>query len=1052
MRIRNLVSSAAIVAALLSSSSLVTFAMSQKGIVGTPSSDWAITKVDDAGGAYCALARKYSTNAVMTFAQNSADEASFALDFQRPILQTGENMSVILDPGAGQDRSFNIQPVSSKAFVVRLGQDAAFFNALEESGLLRVVTAGQTYHFSVADMEAGSERMQGCIASITEPASGSEQNNNPASLTRKNAANESELQNKLENAQQKNDELQAQVERLKASVRSDQELKELTMRLNQLQSENLRLAERLQNVNESVAEEGSYQEQLAKLTAENNILKTDLAQKNTDSALVEQLRQKIAKAETENNLLQETAAKSRSALEQEAQQKISVIEQQLIDQKTENEQKAIALEKFGKTAEQLAALEEVNRGLQDKVAAMQAEQSEAAALKERLATLEAEYKGLTEKLELAQNELPVAQETIAALKSENEILQQNLAEKEAGATKSLSAIEEKYSSLKEIVKNLIPVAEKYKEESARKQQDIAALEQALEEKFAEYQASTEETEGKLQQLTASQQELEAHKVRTAELQKALKEIIAVADRYKASSEEKDLTIAELQKAAEDKASELAALQEDKAKTAEDQLAQISAFEAEKLSLQDQLAQMTVLENEKTELQNKLTASVDSVKALEQQIADAQQAYQESEQKIASLQAELQALSDENGQIKAEMEAALNAIPSAGGDESEASSSSADGSLGKEHTVQSQEPAPVSEQPAVPEAKQGTETESAASSSEESEPSASSSVVFSSPPMPMVAPSAKNANVPKAEPKAEQRETQSRMAIASTRAPAPVPPRKAKVPVAELAEVMPAPSQSASQAAQLKPPVAAAQAPAQPSPQLQEPLPDISGMNEAQRLEMEVARNLQKNRNGTSPQQPALGSVKDVPSPQQSAALSSAAIEQEVIAAPELQQPMPSKALALKQAMNTKTPMNDLPAMLGKANIANPSDVQPVKEAVAGAQAYKWKNGDVYGTAEQRRISSEREFDGLVKNYIERTQSRCPGDFAVVPTDSRGEGANRADSYEVACVGSNVSSGASLLFFNQNGVFTVVAHEAPTESLGRAIDSRDQVLKALNSGS
>ena len=70
----------------------------------------------------------------------------------------------------------------------------------------------------------------------------------------------------------------------------------------------------------------------------------------------------------------------------------------------------------------------------------------------------------------------------------------------------------------------------------------------------------------------------------------------------------------------------------------------------------------------------------------------------------------------------------------------------------------------------------------------------------------------------------------------------------------------------------------------------------------------------------------------------------------------------------------------------------------------------------------------------------------------MPDSTLGGGQLRVDSYEVACIGDQVSSGASLLFFNQGETFTVVAHEAPAANLNEAITMRDKVIRTLMSGS
>lgn len=1119
MRIRTLVSSAAIVTLLLSSSSLVTQAFAQKGIVGTPSSDWAITKVDDTAGAYCALARKYSTNAVMTFAQNSAEEASFALDFQRPILQVGDTMSVVLDPGAGQERSFDIQPVSNKAFVVRLGRDQAFFNALEKTGFLRVVASGQDYHFSLADMQAGQERIQECVASITAPAAGGDdQGRKEAAAVIAADSERSRVEEALAETKRKNKDLQKQVEKLQSSMRNDQELSELTQKMEALKSENEQLGRRLKEAVASVSSANIYQEQIAELNAQNNILKTDLAQKSEDSSLIEQLRQKIAKGETENRLLQETANAARAELEKEAQQKITELQNSLNAERAENEKKSAALEQIGKTTADLAALEDVNTSLQQKVESLQLAQADSAALKERIAALESENKEHLDALALVQSEAPVIEETMAALRKENEDLQKAKAEIQSTEGERVATLEEKVGSLKKILRDLIPVAEMYKAASIEKDEKIAALDQqfaehqaqaqaaaeALEQKFAAYQEQAEMSAEKLAQTEAAEATLAAHKARSAELQVALEDIIAVADRYKSASEEKDLAIAALEK------------------NNAEQISQLSALEEHKIAADEQLTlaqeQIAALEKQKVAADEQLTLSQKQITTLEEQIAAAMLESQEGQEKIARLESDLIAMSEESGKIKAELEAALMAVPEP--EVAEAAAATLDPVSSVSEIEQSEENAqqsdvaqdsasqePVLEAAAVhSEAAPQEETieealrsalekaETQQAGAEEviesvSQETAIKEAVTEEAVVEVAVAEKKMAPLPqrKAAPPQEFVQQSKQAALQSeavqeenlpvvahledrparkltpvtlrppTQVPASQQARAAVVPSAELEKVLEAEIENNDDSAATSlneiVPAAGQQAQIQqPEPQ---PMP-IADMNEAQKLEMDVARKLGRQQE-VQPVQAAQKPAMIEKEPLAQAALSARQSEDPFAAIPKSEVPVanatkPQPAVEPAPAVARRQPSGDLAEMLGKANIVAPGDVQNVKALSGDVQAaYQWRKGSVYGTAEQRPMASEADFDGMVQKYIERTQSRCPGEFAVVPTDTKGDGASRADSYEVACVGSKVSSGASLVFFNKNGVFTVVAHESPADSLGQAIDSRDQILKVLNTG-
>ena len=85
----------------------------------------------------------------------------------------------------------------------------------------------------------------------------------------------------------------------------------------------------------------------------------------------------------------------------------------------------------------------------------------------------------------------------------------------------------------------------------------------------------------------------------------------------------------------------------------------------------------------------------------------------------------------------------------------------------------------------------------------------------------------------------------------------------------------------------------------------------------------------------------------------------------------------------------------------------------------------------------------------MKEYLEKTEQRCKGEFAIMPDNSVQQGDTRIDSYEIACVGGSVSSAAALIFYNNGGTFTAVAHEAPAENMDAAMNLRDRLIQTLS---
>jgi hypothetical protein len=140
-----------------------------------PNTGWAVSKIEakrSGAGEYCALARRFSSDMILTFARNGRDESSLAVDFQKDLLKASDTYFVTLKPGYGQDRMFEVKPVSGKAMVIRMGQDFAFFDALARGGKLTVDISGQPYEFNMPDIAQGQSELNGCLAGLVQPAAG----------------------------------------------------------------------------------------------------------------------------------------------------------------------------------------------------------------------------------------------------------------------------------------------------------------------------------------------------------------------------------------------------------------------------------------------------------------------------------------------------------------------------------------------------------------------------------------------------------------------------------------------------------------------------------------------------------------------------------------------------------------------------------------------------------------------------------------------------------------------------------------------------------------
>jgi hypothetical protein len=150
-------------------------------------------------------------------------------------------------------------------------------------------------------------------------------------------------------------------------------------------------------------------------------------------------------------------------------------------------------------------------------------------------------------------------------------------------------------------------------------------------------------------------------------------------------------------------------------------------------------------------------------------------------------------------------------------------------------------------------------------------------------------------------------------------------------------------------------------------------------------------------------------------------------------------------------------MHDLRNVLGKAGIRVEALAQEdsISSSVEedGFVSYSWDTGVIFGSTEQYRISSPEQFSSMVNDYLSRTERRCDGDFGALPSTNAFQqevGMNiQVSAYEIACVTKDMQSASvSVIFFNKNGIFTVIAHESGLESMDVAIDSRDRLFSAF----
>lgn len=210
-----------------------------------PVTGWAVSRVGDPNkvDGYCALARRFSNNIVVTIAQNKKLESSIAFDFQRATISEGQSYAVVIKAGK-ENREFEIQAVSASALVVKTGADAKFFDALAREQVLDLKVGNNAHKFSFVDFNSGMNQLQTCLG------------NNPqqALVTKEMNDQISRMKSELSQLQAENSKLVGALETERSSFRQDMEqranqnedVKALMDKMGELERNNTELMKKLQ--------------------------------------------------------------------------------------------------------------------------------------------------------------------------------------------------------------------------------------------------------------------------------------------------------------------------------------------------------------------------------------------------------------------------------------------------------------------------------------------------------------------------------------------------------------------------------------------------------------------------------------------------------------------------------------------------------------------------------------------------------------------------------------------------------------------------------------
>ncbi len=446
MALKKIVLPAVALTALMTTSAITGVAYAQKGTVFSPASDWSVLDVVDPAAAnksYCAAAKRYKPGSILTLARNQQNEMSLAIDFQGAQFNPSQFMEVILDPGAGQQRVYDINPASDKAFVVRFGHDESFFDALSRTGMLRVEFEGKSYSFNLAGIDGANELLKDCLVDIRSGDQSAPPV--PAKMMDADYSGSEKLDGKVEALKQENARLERLMEEAQqaqssqgGSKNSGHSLDDLAERLAALENENSRLETQLTKKSRQQETErfdeahkaDPLQGEIENLKAENELLR-----KNLDG-MIATSRDAQDMLRRENSSLQQQLAASMQQnknIEGTYQQKNVTLESKLNSLLMAQKENAIKGDVVAENAELKEKLDSILSSRSQEQEALRAENE---SLKQRLEitlkasksledTLRIKNSSLENRLSDFDDESAIADES---LRAENEDLKLKLAE------------------------------------------------------------------------------------------------------------------------------------------------------------------------------------------------------------------------------------------------------------------------------------------------------------------------------------------------------------------------------------------------------------------------------------------------------------------------------------------------------------------------------------------------------------------------------------------------------------------------------------------------
>ena len=904
-------------------------------------SGWSVNKVASSDVPYCTMLRQYEGDVTLTFAKNTKNEGTIAIDFKRDAFDVTRPYPIKIKSGAIA-RQFNIKPASQGLMILRTGQDEALFDSLKENGQLSLTIDNEQFNVDMAESGQAFDNLYSCLGVAKPPRHVDAKIPVPPSLP------------VPERPIAKTDGA--------ASARQQERLSQQNEQIEALLGENRQLQSRLNqwNATEESAQDVSLalREQLSAAQRRNTELLSH----------VNELEQQLSTAKMSIN-------PDMSGVVAERERQIDILSQQNADLR-------IALD-----MEYARAPEVITKEVVREVPVVDGSvQSQVEMLQKRLNSAEIQKNAIESQRDQYQNLVQAERERYASLQNELQVMKTQQPAKEVVVKEvPVEVIKEvEVPVVKEVIREVPVVDASAQAQVNDLSQKITALEQekiAIEVQKERLQSLLQSEQTKMASL---QNELNDLRTRPTEKEVVVKEVPVVDG----SSQER---VAQL-------------------------VQQIASMEQQQIAI----------ESQRDELQNRL---------------------QEQQSQIASLQSEVQELRTR----PVEKEVVVREMPTASSGDNGAVLAMQQ-QLAEQETLAQTYKAERDEYQRLLQIERQREREVATATTAEeglaarirqlendkvelirelefakSQPSTNPVSTQTPPPAQNAKLEAMNKEI--AQLRADMvslSDTKKNLEIQLQAAQQDIIQAKRQTASAPVASVSRQPI-----------PVEQRPAPAQTQQMAMAPAPTAPENTVTDRR---ISQPIDLQDESIKSDRPAVATAVNSPSspPMQ---------KQPATTATQMAVSAPPVASAAPSVMTDDT----IEKLVTASRIPLQSAVDLV-DRLSGPDyaAWRWQAENVYGTAEESRMSNPAAFDQSIQNYIKKTRDRCDASFDESIRTATSAGGIQIKVADIACVNSRAEgAAASILFFTKGNTFYAIAHEADMNTFQTAMDFRDKLAATID---